>query len=210
MQRAGHHAVLNWLAGHYSNCTLYNDFTCENRIEYMTGTGTGNCAFLTVEDYTIANSQKIIDSHNGTRKHIILLVLRDPYNLFASRLSARFTVRSGAVSNDAITLWKDHARAFLHQTFVPISFNEWFINQDYRKSIADFFGYDYNESKLKEVPEFGYGSSFDSCDLNGKADKMKVLERWKTCLNDSKYLEAIQDTDLTTLSTKIFGPICLL
>lgn len=208
MQRAGHHAILNWLAGHYSNSTLYNDFTHEDRIEYMTGNGIGNCSFLTVEDYTIEDSKKAIDNHSGNLDHVILLILRDPFNLFASRLSARFTVRSGAVSDDAIAMWKDHARAFLNRTFVPISFNEWFLNRDYRKSIAEFFGYSYNEDKLKEVPEFGYGSSFDSCDLNGRADEMKVLERWRTRLDDSKYLEAIQDRTLVKLSTKIFGPIC--
>jgi hypothetical protein len=209
MQRAGHHAVINWLGGHYSEFTLRNDFDHENRIEEFTSRGDGSCTFSNVEDYDLQRSLKAIES-DSINSAVKILVLRDPYNLFASRLSAKFTVRAGALTELAKNIWKEQATEYLNRQHVDIcvSYNRWFLDREYRKNITDRLGLDYNENRLQAVPEFGYGSSFDSCDYSGRASEMKVLERWKAHATNQEFLDFIRDQELEILSNRIFGPIC--
>jgi len=210
MQRAGHHAIINWLSGHYKQSILRNDFYHEDRVEHTTANGTNKCTYSNIEDFSLKRSLEIIRSDSSHADPIIILVVRDPYNLFASRCSARFTVRSGAISDHAKIIWKDHANEYLsrHQIDFCISYNEWFLNQDYRIAIASIFGLDYNEDKLNQVPEYGFGSSFDGLQYNGRASQMKVLERWKEHKQNAEFLNFIRDTEMKKLSTQIFGEIC--
>jgi len=209
MQRAGHHAIINWLGGHYAKFVLRNDFDHENRIEKFDANGIGSCTFSNVEDYNLQRSIEAVES-DSTEPHVKILVVRDPYNLFASRCSARFTVRAGQLTDLAKLIWKGHAAEYLKRNHVDIciSYNQWFLDREYRKSIAQQLGLDYNEDRLQSVPEFGYGSSFDSCDYNGRASEMKVLERWKEHKENPEFLDFIRDPELEKLSKRIFGPVC--
>ena len=77
-----------------------------------------------------------------------ILIMRDPYNLFSSRIrkaslveNPAYPKHTGPAMNRVLKLWKSHAREYLGLTNhlenkVCIYFNSWFSNRDYRKSIS--------------------------------------------------------------------------
>jgi len=205
MQRSGHHAILNWIAGHYETARIRNDISSLDESRTVKSSGEGHCDISNVEDHTIADSLSVIKDKLETDP-LIILVVRDPYNLFASRLSARFIVRSGDISDRSKAMWIDHAKSFIGGRFFGISYNEWFTNKEYRMKIAEKLSLDYNEDRLLQVPGFGYGSSFDETKYNDNAKSMKVLERWRQHIKNAEYAEFIRDENLTKLSSKIFDP----
>jgi hypothetical protein len=138
-----------------------------------------------------------------------VLILRDPFNLFASRLRAGF----GEVSNEtALRIWKQHAREFLgirhylKQHRVLINYNRWATERGYRREVADELGLDFSDSSRHHVPAAGNGSSFDGRRYNGYASRMKALERW-THFAHSEHYAALFDDEVHTLSQRIFGDV---
>ena len=118
-----------------------------------------------------------------------VLILRDPGNLFASRLRKAATRNKpayprnlGDAMDRLVSHWKSHAREFLGDTAhltgkVPISFESWFISEEYRKSTSERLGLEYKETEISDVSRVGGGSSFDGTDYDGNAQEMSVLNR---------------------------------
>jgi len=152
----------------------------------------------------------------GTSGRIIeILVLRDPFNLFASRLKARWSQPKGGrysqwLDNRAVKMWKSYAQEFLGiTTFYPsaikIKYNDWFTSQEYRQDISRQLGLPFTDEGLLLVTDDGQGSSFDGVNYNGRANQMQVLDRWKSCMGNKAYLRVFQDEELMSLAGKIFG-----
>lgn len=194
-----------------------------------------------------------------------VIILRDPFNLFASRLqwikrnkflldigkrgSCKLNLTDEKQRLKLINIWKAYAKEFLGENEIvdenklPINFNKWFAEKSYRKKIADTLQLNKN-SNAQQVTGYGGGSSFDGQNLTLKtimnnwrwlfkyqlyknafiegqifdylrrlfnkplkADKMKVLERWKTFKDDPFYRSLFKDNELIELSNRIFGRI---
>jgi hypothetical protein len=142
-----------------------------------------------------------------------VLILRDPFNLFASRLQCLWAIVTLKVS---AKIWKQHAREFLGQSRllrhdpVRISYNRWRADQDYRRRIAGQLGLDFTDAGIHKVVPCNGGSSFDGTRFDGRAGRMRVLERWKHYIDDPRYL-GIFDREMLELSEQIFGPApCIL
>lgn len=129
-------------------------------------------------------------------RRIDILVLRDPFNLFASRLKAGY---SGVTRKTAIRIWKQHAREFLGRgaylkgEHVFISYNRWVTDRDYRRRLAEQLNLPFTDAGFEEVAHTGRGSSFDGLRYDGRASRMKVLERWKTFADDPEYRHLFDD-----------------
>ncbi len=149
------------------------------------------------------------DEAIGTiRRRVDLLILRDPYNLFASRRRFRHQlVPEGA----AVRIWKQHARAFLgHRTcltrpVLPISYNRWREDPQYRQQLAERLDLRFTDADLDAVPACGGGSSFDGHRFQGRASEMPVHERWKHFADDASFW-GLFDAQLRDFATRIFGP----
>lgn len=144
-----------------------------------------------------------------SRQRTDVLILRDPYNLFASRRHGGF----GDVSDSiAMRIWKQHAREFagdrryLKQRRVLIAYNRWAAERDYRQRIAAELGIEFGDDSIAEVPAAGNGSSFDGRRYHGSATRMKTLERWKHFADDRAYA-ALFDREVRDLSRRIFGDV---
>lgn len=144
-----------------------------------------------------------------SRRRADVLILRDPYNLFASRLHGGF----GDVSNSiAMRIWKQHAREFtgekryLKQRRVLISYNRWASDRAYRRRVAADLGIEFGDDSIAEVPAAGNGSSFDGRRYHGSATRMKILERWKHFAEDRAFA-ALFDREVRELSRRIFGDV---
>jgi len=140
---------------------------------------------------------------------LFIMVLRDPYNTFASRLRTGFTCKI-----DCINMWKEYAQEYIEggktlpkENTIFVSFNKWFKDKKYRKDLAEKIELEFTDAGLNKVVKNYRGSSFDGTMYNGKAQKMKVLERWKHYQNDSKYRKIFEDKELVEMSERIFGKI---
>ncbi|MBE9139428.1 hypothetical protein IQ254_19880 [Nodosilinea sp. LEGE 07088] len=162
-----------------------------------------NEAFL---DYELNHDDYV--GHSDRRSDI--LILRDPYNLMAS------LVKSGRMNpancDRFIRLFKQYARAFLDnpqygsvKPKILVNYNDWFVSTEYRIKIGHEIGFSTQGEAFEKVPGDGTGSTFDSLNLSGKASQSKVLERWKSMVEDEFYRSLFKDVELVEMSKQIFG-----
>ena len=149
-----------------------------------------NCLIYSYEDRNLKRitSPFILNAHDfyfgSTVQKYDLLLLRDPFNMLASRLKSNLLPLK-LVKNPIVELWIAYAKEYLGETQhltnnkVVVNYNQWVTDFDYRKNIARQLKIDFLDKGLRDVPNFGGGSSFDKVDFSGKANEMKVFERWK-------------------------------
>lgn len=168
--------------------------------------------FHSYEDSWLAHafSKPLEENHDTwlgpSKRRVRLLILRDPFNLFASRL------KMGAALSPHISrrMWKQHAREALGETRkvrdkVVVLYNRWAVDRDYRKDVAGQLGLRFTDAGADEVPRTQGGSSFDGTAFDGRAAEMRTRERWRAYENDARY-RAIFDDEMVDLSARLFGP----
>ena len=150
-------------------------------------------------------------------RQVDVLVLRDPFNLFASRKKADFVNPDKAeryvVSwKTARRIWKQHAREFIYgrrylsNERVLISYSDWVTDWSYRRRIARKLGLVFTDAGFESVAKCAGGSSFDGTKYDGRADQMNVLQRWTHFQHDEQYRELF-DEEMLHFSEEIFGRI---
>lgn len=144
-------------------------------------------------EYTVGRSQSKFD----------VLIVRDVQNWLASFVASGNSKPNGwsryghepHIFNKYLDYWQISAREFLGRThYLPcegfekvcIGFNQWFSSRAYRKRIAERLGLEYSEQYLNRLSPIGFspfadgqGSTFDGARYRGRAQKMRVLERYK-------------------------------
>ncbi len=138
-----------------------------------------------------------------------LLILRDPFNLFASRLYADLSALS---LSTAVRIWKQHANEFLglrrtmNQQRILINYNRWATERSYRAQLAAQLGLHFTDAGISTVHRTAGGSSFDGYRYDGDASKMRVLDRWKVYQHDPHFRQLF-DRDMVNTARRIFGPL---
>ncbi len=103
-----------------------------------------------------------------------ILILRDPFNLFASRWQREKDGQNNRIPlksafGRVVELWKAHAREYLGETNymdriegekVVISYNSWFASGEYRKDLAASLGLHFTDAGYGQISKVGGGSSF--------------------------------------------------
>jgi hypothetical protein len=148
------------------------------------------------------------DEEVGTSgRRIDLLVLRDPRNLFASRLASGY----GWLDDELVArVWAQHAREFLglrrnlRQERLMVSYNDWVTSRAYRRQLAEALGLQFDDRAAQMVPPVGGGSSFDGTAYDGRAEQMPVLRRWHAFVGDPRFHRLLAPAVLE-LSDRIFG-----
>lgn len=202
MKRSGNHAIINWLAPQL-RCPVFNNFIAVGPL-LRGGTMPGPKSFtawrdeqerslgkplpralVTLEDHGLELAP-FSDVDVPVQR---LLLLRNPRDLFASRIRKAFSVdmpayprAHGAVLQRAIRLWKQHARCYLDDAStypgrVAILFDAWFLDAGYRAAISDALGIAFDDSGFGKVGPEGGGSSFDGTRFDGNAQLMDVHNR---------------------------------
>jgi len=214
MKRSGNHAIINWLRAHGHFIFFNNiipvapilegeasmpppqDFEKWLRRQLTFGRipFTGRLARFVRRNHALMVSLE--DHQLSVRPFLDLprdvtnvLILRDPVNLFASRIRKAFLLdhpayprENGAAMGRVIELWKSHAREFLGLTNqlgnrVSVSFNAWFSSEDYRTSLGEALGLAASGEAFAGVADTGGGSSFDGTLMDGQSQSMDVLDR---------------------------------
>lgn len=158
-----------------------------------------------------AFSREFTEHHDAwvgpSRRRVELVILRDPFNLFASRmaLECKLSLR------DAPRMWRQHAGVALSSA-VPgrverraIIYNKWVRDRDYRRDLAHFLGLPFTDSGVNAIPSCGGGSSFDGTIYDGRAADMATGERWRRYADRDDYRRFF-DARTIELSERIFGP----
>ncbi|MEX0886888.1 MAG: hypothetical protein WD009_10665 [Phycisphaeraceae bacterium] len=183
-ERAGRFSVKDWLIFSHEDAYLGNASSPE---------------FERGHDALVGPSGRRVD----------VLVLRDPYNLFASRLRWGQCVISPGI---AAQMWKQHAREYLGETRrlrhepVLISYNRWVRDRDYRRRLARRLGLTFTDAGVREVAGCNGGSSFDGMRYQGRAHRMKVFERWRAYIDEPGFRRPFNE-EVTELAREAFGPM---
>ena len=206
LKRSGQHPIINWICRQLPGVTVhYNNIhkagfdpheRCSQMVIYRNGPHESECRKASSTEYAEPPMERdhivhtyedfqlqYLESHGYYKRFkdarpIEILILRDPYNWAASR------IKSGRNAN--LSLWLQYAREFVGETSflrfskVLISFNEWFLSRVYRDTwLLDNLGIENHDRGVDSVSALGNGSSFDSTEFDGRAQEMKVLDRWK-------------------------------
>ncbi len=224
LRRTGNHAIINWIcrqmtpSAHYNNCVIepignirldpLKKFYEKDKVLKKEPKGR-SLSYYKLVVYNFENQLvkdvsfgvKLLKIRTENIKYIV--ITRDPYNLFASRL------RSSREGHRFIDVWKSHVHLCMeNKDIIGINFNKWFSEKNYRIELAEKLGLKFTDKGINDVFWFG-ASSFDGNKFDGKAQNMEVLERWKNVIGSSvlekKYKQIVNDPSIRKLSEEFFN-----
>jgi hypothetical protein len=197
MKRSGHHAIMDWLANNMEyNVYLKNNITVEkNTIRKLNEHKySKNILFYNIEDYDHNQHNNVYLENLNIQKenHQNLIIIRDPLNLFASRIK-RNTNR--IFFNDYfLSLYQQHFN--LMKSMDYINYNQWLHDKNYLLKLKKEFNL-FDIKKINKISKFGIGSSFDG--FNKNPEEMDFNMRWKS-LNDEDLKKIKKSLDLEILN----------
>ena len=181
-----------------------------------------DCLIYSYEDFPLDQiaSDKFEHNHDlylgkSTIRYDILII-RDPFKLFASRLKISSKVGSFLLVNSQnktmVDLWIDYAKEYLGETNylkhnkICINYNQWFVDIEYRQQIANKLQMEFSDAGLSMVSGLGGGSSFDGKQFDGQATSMNVLNRWQKFCDNPQYKQFF-NPEVLEYSEQIFSHI---
>jgi len=219
LSRSGNHAVINWiLKQHNTEHIFINavlpfqdpfDFTAEAKRDTSLLLYTYENVpvdYVTSREFEKAKRDSYAIKAKNT---YVLLILRHPLNLFASRYKSGIKGPSSRILNET-DLWIMHAKWFLSKrqhndiNTIFINFDKWVACKQYRAEIINSLGITFSDEGKEDVSQYGGGSSFDGLDYDKKASKMNILNRWQDFSGQQAYERIIQNKALLDLAERIF------
>lgn len=232
MSRSGNHAIINWILRqappHYCflNCTepKYNPYETARPLSENGPCFLSDIAGLDLEGDRLAKKNLLVYSHEDiflgplgdprwdrcrdqwvgrSRRRIDLLILRDPFNLFASRFQFGLSwqpARHTPFSALSRRIWQQHARQFLGERqhfpgeWLALSYNRWTLDRRYRQQIARWIGFPFTDSGFEEIPECAGGSSFDGTSPSSPVLRRQVHDRWRVLAKEPAYRKFFDST----------------
>lgn len=159
-----------------------------------------------------------------------ILILRDPANLFASRIrnasrrkqckprkphNLAYPAELDDAMKGVLELWKVYAREFLGETDIlpnriGVYYNAWFTDQEYRYAICRKLNVGGADAGFATVSNYGGGSSFDQTTYDGQNTEMKVLDRYSQLTDSETDLlnQILADGELKSLADRVEEVIC--
>jgi hypothetical protein len=161
-----------------------------------------------LEDFDLdafRDSENEYSWYGRSRKRADAVIIRDPLNLFASRLKVGYIDTKSALP--LIDLYLDNARALEEDsTELPISYNLWLLSQDYRLKILEKLGIDGPDVQDDRPARFGPGSSFQKHD--SKLERLALLRRWEEFSQDNWFKrEVMGNSELLDITERHFPEV---
>lgn len=226
IQRSGNHGIINWVLEQFDDSKIFiNDQKFGEKVDHekvklawekVKSRDSQRLLLVSFENYDISllNQEKYLQGCKNLDESLFgesldtinIIILRDPFNMWVSNRPPKNEPQDPG-------LWKTYAREFLDETnFLPrkicINFDKWFLDADYRKSISDLLGVTFSDKGLNKVSSHGGGSNFDKTNFDGKAQKMRVLNRWNQSRNFLKKRRLIKilrkDKEMSRLTKTIY------
>jgi hypothetical protein len=242
MKRSGNHAIINWLKAHDRFVFFNNiipiasilrgvktipppvDFTLWLRRELLPR-GLQWAFFL--KRFALRTRRVIVslEDHDLQIRPFLnvpcevtnILILRDPHNLFASRIRKASLVdnpaypgRAGPAMERVVQVWKGHAREYLGLTDyldnrLCIYFNSWVSSQDYRRHVSRGLSLEFTDDGFSRVSQIGGGSSFGGTRFADDSLRVDVRNR-SSYLTDAErqlHKDVLEDEELRELAHRI-------
>jgi hypothetical protein len=193
-------------------------------IDYIKNVHPKKCLIISHEDYSTEDDfleqlSKKYDKYLGqTDQYFKVVLMRDAFNQFASLIKAGFIDED--TIDHYIELYKKYSKIVIKEisgthynthksarSFIFINYNKWFYDNLYRQNLARELGFQTSGEAYKKIPVQGGGSTFNGIELDGKAENLKVLERWKDLVNHPLYQKVLSDDELRQYSDHLFGKI---
>lgn len=231
MRRSGNHLAINWILGQVpGSAVFYNNirqkahpFDVGMREFRLRFPNTRPRIILSYEDLTASEiMQGPLPDFLADRaaRHDVRIqsgvILRDPYNLFASRLKKwpeRFATetdirRQQELYRSHAELAQDPVPVFGDMPVVPILYNPLVSDPAYREKLSHKLYIRSGREGLDEVPLYGHGSSFDGYQTQGADVRAGVFDRWRSSSNDPKFRAVIADKHVRKTALTLFdmGP----
>jgi hypothetical protein len=230
--RSGHHGILNWICTQHGSITHYNNAhtrTIDGRLFRFVkphaitvyGEDPQDVA-LNLEGFRF---QRWADERWDRLPTICdaavlqpVLIIRRFRNWLASCASKDYNRIKGKPTRELMDKWhtllgnyRNHLKAAIgwptpFYNLVTIRFDDWFVDEGYRRIIAEQLDIEFTDAGLHRVPKFGGGSTFDKQAFDGNAQHMGVLDRWKQAAGNETYEWIMQhNEDLDQESEAFFA-----
>ncbi len=221
VQRSGNHASIHWIISNCKDTILFcndiqpNKLPIDATIEEFHPGGATRSLFNSYEN---VSSQQIdlkpsIAECGEFTQNTKVLILRDPFNLFASwynwdRKNGQNFRNDNKYQNHIVALWKDNARLFMQwqdedsNQKIPFNFYKWNHSPDYRVELSEKIGIEVSSEKIDTTPQYGGGSSF-----NEPTVKSSVSSRFLKFQDEKSFKEIFEDKEIFELADKIFGEV---
>lgn len=218
IRRSGIHVVSNWISDQFEGTVTANNVNLNAMAQggqIPPALQRARTQVLIVEENPPNVIQEVHDL-NGMEKWMgecedvrYVMLVRDPYNLFASRirhydlLSAK---KRWIDRRTATFCWKVYAETFLNppEHLTVVNYNQFVAKKTYRRELAKALGGKFSDKTISKVDVNGLGSSFDGMKFDGNAQEMPVSERWKA-FEDVEAFWNLFDDEIKGLCKKVFG-----
>lgn len=144
-----------------------------------------------------------------------IIILRDPYNLFASKLYGHrysYGERENRwfLFHNRIEQWIKKAKEYINKECYTLNYNTWFQDVEYRRNfISQFPEFEFNDTTINQIPkDRRFRSSFDDYEqYKNNANQMGVLDRWQVpyVQQSEMFQQLCQNEEVRELSKTIFG-----
>lgn len=217
MQRSGNHAIQLWVLGMCPPPAVKLNWCPrikgEKRAQLLEG-------YRGPETSLVQGGESMMcmgrpeDLRLLPRNHHRVVILRNPINLF------RFGPHKADVIDKStdkfLRTWTIYAKEFTGQTSrvpyrVPACFDRWFVDESYRRELAASLGLDFSDRNLNKLdPRWGR-STYDGLDFQGRAQEMKVLDRWRHLADTPRFKDFVRrlkaHAEAWPLFLEIFGDL---
>lgn len=213
IRRSGNHLISDWLLNQYQhprfqamNVQLDFFYFLEN---YETTCSSYNCALFGIEEHPISAVNAAYSKNAQTLLKVVLL--RDPYNLFASRIKHYRILEAPFFNARFVTYnWVEYAKYFLDppDDVICISYNHFTADVHYRQQILNKLGVQLNNEDDQKYmnrvdSSISGGSSFNGRDFDGMGGQMNTRGRWEYYKDNARYKSLFTD-EIKELSKEIF------
>lgn len=217
IRRSGNHALQTWLLGPFGRRVIKLNYTVRIAGEKL--------AQLEAEydgpDMALIQGAEQLDDIRFEMPPMVaagnvkqLVILRNPLNNAASQaaLWGIDGLRRPA-ADQFLQLWRRYALEFTGRVSrlpdrVPVNYDEWFASRAYRRELAGRLEIVYSDATLNDVdPDWGK-SSFNAMQYAGRAQQMRVLDRWREFNGTpqlAEYVRVLRDHEAFPLFEEIYG-----
>jgi hypothetical protein len=234
LARSGHHAVLYWLAGMMPAKVIFFNTPDYNALKegFIDAPSSpvifndhlpGNIDIFNLENRTVRETSAVKLSPLFEKPVFTVYVIRDVYNNLASCTGSTLKRKDFSQAEMTARLhqrckcWINHAENALLYSRIPegtvsedlmyfIKYPDWRTDEEYRRTVADQLGLEYNEKYLDYIPGHGDGSSFSGLKYQNRAYLMDVNRRYKQMKDNKLYLSLFRNfPEMEKLNEKLFG-----
>lgn len=196
-QRSGNHGIIKWLLGQFKHLNPDDNLRKEGIFRNDWNNGGHNENFVpddsriprkdNVRLISYENDWNVLDPE---RRDMLLrddphvrkrcfVVLRSPLNWFASTTRWSKRTPKDKIVELMIRYFEDFYLEPKDPRVIPILFDRWFVDKEYRMKIAREIVDDPNDRAFGTMDAFSTPSSFDGWGHRFDAKALKVLERYK-------------------------------